>query len=82
MLTFGGMFNIVRAKLGMPPVKEVTPMIFRPIVGVLEKKGLLTRDQLYMLQLDYYKENTSLYRYVKEPINYQDYINSVDISKL
>ncbi|MEM0140290.1 MAG: NAD(P)H-binding protein [Ferroplasma sp.] len=82
MITFAGMFNIIRKKLGMEPVKEITPMVFRPIVGVLEKRGLMTKDQLYMLQLDYYKENTSLFRYVKEPIKYEDYINSIDLSKL
>ncbi len=81
-VTFANMFNIIREKLGMQPVKEVTPTIFKPFIGSLEKRGLLTKEQFYMLQLDYYKENTSLFRYVKEPITYKDYINSTDIEKL
>lgn len=81
-VTFADMFNIIRAKLGMQPVKEISSVIFKPFIGSLQKRGLLTKEQFYMLQLDYYKENTSLFRYVKEPITYQDYINSTDIDKL
>ncbi len=81
-ITFGGMFNTVRKKLGLPPVKEVSSFIFKPFIGSLEKRGIITKDQFYMLKLDYYKENTSLYRYVKEPMNYGDFINSLDISKI
>ncbi|MCL4452905.1 NAD(P)H-binding protein [Ferroplasma sp.] len=81
-VSFADMFNVIRAKLGMQPVKEVTSTIFKPFIGSLEKRGVLTKEQFYMLQLDYYKENTSLYRYVAEPITYKDYIASADIEKL
>lgn len=81
-ITFAGMFNTIREKLGLKPVKEVSSLIFKPFIGSLQKRGLLTKEQFYMLQLDYYKENTSLYRFVKEPMNYKDYINSIDLSKL
>ncbi len=81
-ITFGGMFNTIREKLGLKPVKEVSSLIFKPFIGSLQRRGLLTKEQFYMLQLDYYKENTSLYRFVKEPVNYKDYINSIDLSKI
>ena len=81
-VTFADMFNTIRAKLGMPPVREVSSFVFKPFIGSLQKRGLLTREQFYMLQLDYYKENTSLFRYVKEPITYREYIDSVDLAKL
>ncbi len=82
VITFGGMFNIIRKKLGLPPVKEVSSLIFKPFIGSLEKRGIITKDQFYMLKLNYYKENTSLYRYVKEPMKYEEFINSLDISKI
>jgi nucleoside-diphosphate-sugar epimerase len=81
-VTFADMFNIIRAKLGMHPVKEASSLIFKPFLGTLEKRGLLTKEQFYMLQLDYYKENTSLFRYVKEPTTYKEYIESTDLNKL
>ncbi len=81
-ITFAGMFNTIREKLGLKPVKEVSSLVFRPFISSLQKRGLLTKEQFYMLQLDYYKENTSLYRYVKEPMNYRDYINSIDLTKI
>ncbi len=79
-VTFADMFNTVRLKLGLKPVREVSPIIFKPVLGSLEKRGLLTREQFYMLGLDYYKENTSLYRYVNEPMTYEKFIRDTDLN--
>ncbi|SMD30370.1 NADH dehydrogenase [Picrophilus oshimae DSM 9789] len=76
---FADMFNIIRQKLGMKPVREISPRFFSLAIGRLEKRGIMTRDQLEMLKLDYYRENTSLYRFVREPVKYRDFIENSDL---
>lgn len=76
-LSLSGMLNVIRKKKGLKPAKTVEGFFSKRAVSALESKGVFTRERIEMLLLDYERENTSLYRFVKEPMTYSKYIDEL-----
>lgn len=69
--------NIVRSRLKLSPVKTVdNKKKNQKIIAKMTERVNLPAWRIADLVLNFYRENTSLYRAVKEPDKYEDYIKA------
>jgi nucleoside-diphosphate-sugar epimerase len=69
--------NIIRSKLRLSPVKTIdNKKKNEKIIAKMTEKVNLPAWRIADLVLNFYRENTSLYRAVKEPDKYEDYIKA------
>ncbi len=73
-LTLGAMLNIVRKRLKKPPIPEAPLLLFGAVSPILEAMGVISAEQLMMLQYGFYREDTVLYKYVKKPVKYAEFV--------
>ena len=69
--------NIVRSRLRLSPVKTIdNKKKNQKIIAKMTERVNLPAWRIADLVLNFYRENTSLYRAVKEPDKYEDYIKA------
>lgn len=78
-LRLGDMLNIVRHKIGAGSVMQLPLGIFLPFAPILSAAGVISTDQLLMLRYNYYREDTVLYKYVKMPTKFEEFVRSIDV---
>ncbi len=73
--------NVIRKKIGKSPLGYVKPKDTKitKFYDKMEDGGILDKDTLSIYSLNYYRENTSLYRYVEKPRSYQNYLESIEL---
>ncbi len=75
-VSLGEAVNVIRRANGEKPAVLVTKSLRSAEKSLSKLRELvgLDPDRLDMLNLNYYRENTSLYRYVPEPKSFTDYL--------
>lgn len=73
--------NILRERAGLKPLGYVKPKERKvdKFYAKLESRGIISKEILSIYSLNYYRENTVLYRYVNKPRSYEDYLNQVPL---
>lgn len=74
MLKFVDMYNIVAKKLGTKPASLVAKRMDK-IVDSIAEQSVFSKEQIERYLLNYSRGNTSLYRFVKEPMTYEQYVS-------
>lgn len=77
-ISFPDMVNMIREKTGRRPFSIKTrPGGIAKAVESIAATGIMPAERVKMLLLDYYRETTQLNRWVKEPMTYSSYLDSV-----
>ena len=73
--------NLVRKRIGKPELGYVKPKPSKidKIYEKLQDHGILEKETLSIYSLNYYRENTSLYRFVEKPRSYGEYLEGIDL---
>lgn len=77
MLHLGDMLNIIRKKMGKKPVPEVSLSFFKVMSPVLSNLGIISSEQIAMLKYGFYREDTELYKYQQNPMQYEKFIDDM-----
>lgn len=73
--------NLLRSRMGRKPLGYVKPKERKidKFFSKLENAGEFNKETLAIYSLNYFRENTILYRYVNEPRKFEDYLNQVPL---
>ncbi len=74
MLTMGDMLNLIRKSMGKGDVPQVPLGLFKALGPMLDAAGIISREQLSMLGYSFYRDDTVLYRYIKRPVRYAEFV--------
>ncbi|MGC8515551.1 MAG: SDR family oxidoreductase [Thermoplasmata archaeon] len=76
-VSFDRAVNIVRSRLRLSPIKTIdNKKKNQKIIAKMTERVNLPAWRIADLVLNFYRENTSLYRAVKEPDKYEDYLKA------
>ena len=76
-ITFAEAINLACEKAGKSPKKIVTGKFgYRGAVDALKNANVFTSDEVDKYLLNFYRENTYLDRFVKEPVSFREYIKN------
>ncbi len=80
-ISAGDAVNIIRRNSGMKPAVLVTKSVFsaQKSANKMKDLNLMDPDRLDALFLNYYRENTSLYRYVENPQSFLDSLKGIKV---
>ncbi|MHB8397064.1 MAG: NAD-dependent epimerase/dehydratase family protein [Thermoplasmataceae archaeon] len=80
-ITMGEAANLIRENSGRKPAVLVSKSAksIQKSADKLKELNLLDPDRIEMLILNYYRENTSLYRHVPEPRNFRETLKQVKV---
>ncbi len=76
MINFVNCMNIVARKEKFPEVTAKSGFFSRNLGEKISESGFLDPIMLHRLTLNYYRETSSVKRFIKEPIKFEDYVNS------
>ena len=76
MINFVDCMNIVAKRENMPLVAAKSGFFSRNLGDKISEGGLLDPLMLHRLTLNYYRETSSVMRFVKEPIKFENYVNA------
>ena len=76
MINFVDCMNIVAKKENMPLVAAKSGFFSRNLGDKISEGGFLDPLMLHRLTLNYYRETSSVMRFVKEPIKFENYVNA------
>lgn len=73
--------NLVRKRIGKPELGYIKPKPSKidKTYEKLQDRGILEKETLSIYSLNYYRENTSLYRFVEKPRSYGEYLEGIDL---
>ena len=75
-LSLGDMLNIIRKGMGKSRVPEAPLPLFKAISPILGSLGIITQEQLSMLNYNFYRKDTVLPKYVPNPMTYEKFISA------
>ena len=76
MINFVNCTNIVARKEKLPEVTAKSGFLSRNLGEKISESGVLDPIMLHRLTLNYYRETSSVKRFIKEPIKFEVYVNS------
>ncbi len=68
--------NAIRSEIGANPLKgiSINPKKINKFLDKISEKLPLSKERINMLLLNYYRENTSLLRYVDNPVTFKGFV--------
>ena len=76
MINFVDCMNIVAQKENMPSVTAKSGFFSRNLGEKISEGGFLDPLMLHRLTLNYYRETSSVLRFIKEPIKFENYVSA------
>ncbi|MCL4404656.1 MAG: NAD-dependent epimerase/dehydratase family protein [Candidatus Marsarchaeota archaeon] len=81
-IRFGDMFNIFRERFGRKGVPQAPMALFKVLSPVLEHAGIVSSEQIKMLEYDFYRGDSVLKKYVKDPVTYKEFVGTLVLPPL